>query len=50
MLMRFVIGMALALRCAEALVSMMMGDDDGELREWLPDSFRLSRMRSLAKL
>ena len=38
--------MALAYLSAEALVSMMMGEDAAERNKWFPDAYRLSRIGS----
>ncbi|MCJ1350129.1 MAG: hypothetical protein MMC33_000110 [Icmadophila ericetorum] len=37
-------GMAYTWLCAEALVQMIDGKDDGELRGWFPDEMRLDRI------
>ncbi|KAG7286512.1 hypothetical protein NEMBOFW57_008823 [Staphylotrichum longicolle] len=38
-------GMVLCWMCARALVEMMEGRDDEELREWFPDVFRITEER-----
>jgi hypothetical protein len=39
--------MVLCLKCAEALASIMLGDDRMEL-EWFPESFRINKDRLVA--
>ncbi|KAI6355377.1 hypothetical protein MCOR25_008218 [Pyricularia grisea] len=36
-------GMAMAFRCAEALVQTMLGDEGGEMPDWFPKCMRLER-------
>jgi glycine/D-amino acid oxidase-like deaminating enzyme len=38
-------GMVLAWLCARALVAMIAGHDDAEVREWFPDVFRVTEQR-----
>ncbi|KAL2175035.1 FAD dependent oxidoreductase [Thermothelomyces heterothallicus CBS 202.75] len=42
-------GMVLCWMCARALVDMMEGRDDEQLRDWFPDVFRITRERLALK-